>query len=114
MGQTTRPTAVVTTQPAHELYMRGAQCTEIWCTIQVPSENGPTTANVKRYLIQLRMDPAHVVSMNTQGLAIISQSLTMQKIVIRFDPQGGWNVGAMNAIFVSDTLRDVLSNHSST
>ena len=109
VGQTTRPTAVVTTQPAHELYKRGAKCSEVWCTIQVPSDSGTTTAYVKRFLIQLGMDPAQAVTMNTQGLEVISQSLTMQKIVIRFDAQGGWDLSAMSAIIVSDMLRSVIS-----
>eukprot|EP00435_Cladocopium_sp_Y103_P066693 s395_g29.t1 len=96
-------------QPAHELHMKGAPCTELWCTLQVPSETGVTTAYVKRYLIQLGMDTANQVKMETTGLTIVQQSSTMENVVIRFDPEGGWDVSSMSAIVVSDMLKSVIS-----
>ena len=42
--QTTRATAVLTTQPAHELHLRRAPCKQIWCNIQTPCETGVATA----------------------------------------------------------------------
>jgi hypothetical protein len=109
VGQTTRATAIVMAQPAHELHMKGAPCTELWCTLQLPSETGVTTAYVKRYLIQLGMDTAKQVKMETNGLTIVQQSLTMEKVVIRFDPAGGWDVSSMSAIVVSDVLKSMIS-----
>ena len=109
VGQTTRATAVVTTQPAHELHMRGAPCTEIWCTIRVPTDTGTTTAYVKRYLIQLGMDPSNAVHMETHGLIVVQQSIAMQKVVISFDQKGGWDTATMSAIIVSDLLKSMIS-----
>ena len=113
IGQTTRATAIVTTQPAHELFLKGASCAEIWCTIRVPSEGtGTTTAYVKRHLIQLGMDMANQVTMQTAGLTVVQQTKTMQKVVIRFDVQGGWDLATMSGIIVSDMLKAVIPEAS--
>lgn len=109
VGQTSRPTAIVTMQPGYELYLKGAHSSEIWCHIQVPGDSGPTVVYVKRFLTQLGMDPANRVSMDTQGLTIIQQATTMQKLALKFDVKGGWDLESINGIIVSDLLRSLIS-----
>lgn len=88
IGQTTRATAIVTSQPAAELYMPAAHCREVLCSIIVQSDSGPTRVTVKRYLIQLGMNPDNFVTMDTESLDTIQESITMVKVVVRFDSRG--------------------------
>eukprot|EP00438_Fugacium_kawagutii_P010859 Skav216243 [mRNA] locus=scaffold20:18896:20062:- [translate_table: standard] len=105
VGQTIRPTAIVTSQPASELYMPAAHCKEVFCSIVVQSDSGPTRVTVKRYLIQLGMDPDSVVTMDTEDLDTIQESITMVKVVVRFDSRGGWDPQMLRAVIVSDYLK---------
>eukprot|EP00435_Cladocopium_sp_Y103_P057287 s1703_g19.t1 len=108
VGQTTRATAIVTSQPAHELYMGAAPCREIYCSLLVPTESGITKVSVKKYLIQLGIASGAQVQMETANLQTIQESITMNKVVIRFNPHGGWEPKMMRAIIVSDYLRNYM------
>ena len=105
VGQTSRATAIVTTQPASDLYMPGAPCKEVFCSILVASDSGLAKVAVKRFLIQLGVNPECQVEMDTEGLDTIQESLTMHKVVIRFDARGGWDSKMMRPVIVSDYLK---------
>lgn len=112
VGQTTRAVAIVTSQPAHELYLTGAPCTAVWCSLQVPTNTGSNVAYVKRYLIQLGMDKDQVVRMDTRDLVEVRQCISTCRVVIRFDQKGGWDVLNMRAVIVSDFLKSAMPESS--
>ena len=104
VGQTKRAVAVVTSQPAHDLYMPAAHCKEIFCSIWIQGDSGLTKISVRRFLIQLGMDVQKQVAMNTQDLDTIHENITMHKVVLRFDPVAGWDPKQLRAVIVSDYL----------
>ena len=108
VGQTTRPTAIVTSQPASELYMGGAPCKEIFCSLMVSTDSGLSKVLVRRFLIQLGIAANAQVTMETANLTSVKESLTMCKIVLRFNALGGWDPKLLRSIIVSDYLKQFM------
>ena len=105
VGSTFRATAMLTSQPAWELGMRGYDSAAVTCTIQYVDETGQARLKeTRKWLTQLGIEAT--VSMATSGLKMISQVITMHKVVIKFDATAGWR--QLRALHVADYLRRVI------
>jgi hypothetical protein len=105
VGQALRATAMVTSQPAWELHMKGYASEEVYCTLQVTRfEGGTGYVDAKKWLTQLSFHGR--VAMRTQGLTEVKEVRTLVKMVLRFDEAQGWS--AIRGTNVADYLRRLI------
>ena len=105
VGTTSQPTAMLTTQPPWELHLPGYTSTMLTCTLKVIGENGGEQfVEVQRWLTQLGMGQA--VSMETEGLVVIQELVTMRKMTFHFDSTEGWR--EIRVSNVADLLKQLV------
>ncbi|CAK0812995.1 unnamed protein product [Prorocentrum cordatum] len=99
----------VPTLPRDDLGPRGGVAMvpkrRIPATLARVGQTAPSTIWVQRYLIQLGRDAANVVSVATEGLLTIQETVAMIKAGLKFDSETGWNSELITALVVSDFLK---------
>lgn len=109
VGVTRAPTAIVTSEPAHALYMRGYTCHRVFVTLRVLGEEGPEFVQKWRFLIQL--GGGEPVKFYTEGMPEVREVHTLTKCNIKFHPKGGWDTNRITGFLVADYLKCHLNEY---
>lgn len=89
VGTTMQPVAMLTSQPAWELHLKGYSSTQVTCTLQTVGEQGAVVyVESQRWLTQL--GEGRPVTMETEGLTVVDECITMAKMTFTFDTTEGW------------------------
>ena len=105
VGESLRPTAMVTSQPAWELHMKGYKSTKVSCSLKVITEDGEQrVVESTKWLTQLAVQG--VVQMKTEGLVQVDELLTMVRMTVKFDQDVGWKT--IRGTNVADFLKRII------
>ena len=89
VGTTMQPVAMLTSQPAWELHLKGYSSSQVTCALQTVGEQGAVVyMESQRWLTQL--GEGKPVTMEIDGLAVVDECITMAKMTFTFDTTEGW------------------------
>lgn len=105
VSQTTRPTAIVASQPPWEFKLAGYGYEEVYCTLVTPASEGNVRQEVckKKYLIQISMRGGKV-QMDAEDLIGTQEVNELVRVVLKFCSDGGWGHDALRPLVVVDVL----------
>ncbi|CAE7223272.1 unnamed protein product [Symbiodinium microadriaticum] len=84
VGTTMQPVAMLTSQPAWELHLKGYSSSQVTCALQTVGEQGAVVyMESQRWLTQL--GEGKPVTMEIDGLAVVDECITMAKMTFTFD-----------------------------
>ena len=110
VGYTHQPTAILMTQPASQLGLRGYECCEVHCTILVRDDEGnQQQVCVKRHLIQLGFG-SPVLRQATGD--VVSIPMAMHKMVVKLPTSYGWGPEACTGSSLTTLLAKHVSDHA--